>query len=179
MSLDLIIGCMYSGKSTELIRRVNRLKNINKSYIIFNSNLDIRYSLNDVCTHNQEKVNCKMVNKLLPELNLTELKDVNTIFIDEAQFFIDLYEFVKLAVETFHKNVVVIGLDGDSNRSNFGEIHKLIPICDNIIKLKALCSICNDGTAGIFSKKMISSDNQVDVGSTDKYIAVCRVCYLK
>ena len=90
-----------------------------------------------------------------------------------------MYEFVKLSVESHHKNVIVIGLDGASDRNNFGEIHKLIPICDDIIKLKALCSVCKDGLPGIFSKKIIQSEKLVDVGSTDKYCAVCRMCYLK
>ncbi len=73
----------------------------------------------------------------------------------------------------------MIGLDGDSDRNNFGHIHKLIPLADDIMKLKALCSVCNDGTPGIFSKKISNSSNQIDIGSTDKYIAVCRSCYLK
>ena len=61
-------------------------------------------------------------------------------------------KFVKISVETHNKKVVVIGLDGDSDVENFGQIHKLIPLCDDIIKLKALCSQCKDGTPGIFSK---------------------------
>ena len=86
---------------------------------------------------------------------------------------------MKVAVEDHNKHVIVIGLDGDSDRNNFGQIHKLIPLCDDITKLKALCSLCKDGTSGIFSKKIVDSDMQVLVGSTDKYMAVCRSCYLK
>ena len=55
----------------------------------------------------------------------------------------------------------------------------MIPLCDNIMKLKALCSQCNDGTPGIFSKKICGSGEQIDVGTSDKYMAVCRLCYFK
>ena len=67
-------------------------------------------------------------------------------------------------------------MDGDSNRKNFGEIHKLLPICDNIRKLKAYCSVCKDGTQALFSKRLVDNDNQVLVGSKE-FIPVCRKCY--
>jgi len=178
MYLELIVGCMYSGKSSELIRRVKRLQTINQSYIIYNSHFDQRYGSSGIYTHDKIHLQCQVSNSLLPQLLTEEFRLSTTIFIEEAQFFPDLYEFVKLSVETHHKDVIVIGLDGDSCRNNFGQIHKLIPLCDNIIKLKALCSVCKDGTPGIFSKKIINSNTQVDVGSNDKYIAVCRRCYL-
>ena len=115
----------------------------------------------------------------MSQIGTKHYNDTNTIFIDEAQFFSDLYEFVKLSVETYQKNVIVIGLDGDSDRNNFGQIHLILPICDDIVKLKALCSVCKDGTPGIFSKKITNSSGQVDIGSINKYIATCRKCYLK
>jgi thymidine kinase len=120
-----------------------------------------------------------MVDNLVEQLDTQQFRVSDTIFIEEGQFFTDLYEFVKEAVETFHKEVIVIGLDGDSERNNFGEIYRLYPFADDITKLKALCVSCNDGTAGIFSKKVVDSGGQVDIGSSDKYIAVCRNCYLK
>ena len=179
MSLELVIGCMYSGKSSELIRRVKRLQTIQQTYIIYNSSIDTRYGNSGIYTHDESHILAKTTNTLIPQLQTEEFKLANTVFIDEGQFFPDLYEFVKLAVETFHKNVIVIGLDGDSDRNNFGDIHKLIPLADDITKLKALCSLCKDGTPGIFSKKIINSSQVIDVGSVDKYIAVCRCCYLK
>ena len=179
MSLELIIGCMYSGKSSELIRRVKRLQTINQPYIIYNSHHDQRYGNSGVYTHNNTHIPSHMIDNLVEQLETHQFKVSTTIFIDEAQFFPDLHEFVKVAVEEHNKHVIVIGLDGDSDRQNFGQIHNLIPLADDILKLKALCSLCNDGTSGIFSKKIIDSDNRVDIGSTDKYIAVCRSCYLK
>jgi len=183
MSLELILGCMYSGKSSELIRRVHRLETIHQPYVIYNSIADTRYGSSGIYTHNQTHVPCILTDSLLSQVDTSVFLGVHTIFIEEAQFFQDLYEFVRIAVETHHKHVVVIGLDGDSNRDNFGHLHRLIPLADDITKLKALCSICKDGTPGIFSKKIIHSsksvNKQVDIGSTDKYMAVCRTCYLK
>jgi len=179
MSLELIVGCMYSGKSTELVRRVKRLQTINQSYIIYNSHFDKRYGTNGIYTHDKFHIQCQVSEYLLPQLETPEYKSANTIFIEEAQFFCDLYKFVRGAVDIHKKNVVVIGLDGDSTRQNFGQIHQLLPLADDIIKLKALCSICNDGTLAIFSKKIVNSDKQVDIGSSDKYIATCRECFLK
>ena len=179
MSLELIVGCMYSGKSSELMRRVNRIQTIQKQYIIYNSILDTRYGSTGIFTHNQGHLPCHVIDNLMGQIGTQQYKDTDTIFIDEAQFFPDLYEFVKISVETYNKNVIVIGLDGDSDRCNFGQIHKLLPMCDDIIKLKALCSLCKDGTPGIFSKKITNSSEQVDIGSINKYIATCRKCYLK
>ena len=179
MSLELIVGCMYSGKSSELMRRVNRIQTIQKQYIIYNSVLDTRYGSTGIFTHNQGHLPCHVIGNLMSQIDTHQYKDTDTIFIDEAQFFTDLYDFVKLSVETYKKNVIVIGLDGDSDRCNFGQIHLLLPICDDIVKLKALCSVCKDGTPGIFSKKITNSSGQVDIGSINKYIATCRKCYLK
>ena len=183
MSLELIIGCMYSGKSSELVKRVTRLQTIQQSYLIYNSVIDTRYGTSGIYTHNKNHIPCSVTDSLLSQVNTESFKTSHTIFIDEAQFFSDLYEFVVEAVERHHKHVVVIGLDGDSDRQNFGQIHTLLPLADDITKLKALCLKCSDGTPGIFSKKVIDSThsthstNQVDIGSTDKYIAVCRKCY--
>jgi thymidine kinase len=82
-----------------------------------------------------------------------------------------------MTVEKCNKHVVVSGLDGDSNRNPFGDLIKLIPICDTVDKLTAYCIKCNDGTLGPFTKKISNSDCIVDIGGIDKYIPVCRNHY--
>jgi thymidine kinase len=168
--LELIIGSMFSGKSTELIRRINREKSINKKIIVINYVSDNRYSSNSVSTHDLVKVNCIKVEKLFqipPEL----INDHESIFIDEGQFFTDLYPFVNKFI---NKHIVVSGLDGDSNQKPFGDILSLIPLCDSVDKLCAYCKICNNGTLAPFTKKIISDNKQVDIGGSDKYLPVCR-----
>ena len=175
MSLKLILGCMYSGKTTEILRIVNSLKHINEIPIIIKPKIDDRYSLDKICTHNRQEYECQTIEDLSEFQNPFHVK---YIIIEEAQFFKDLLFFVIDQVEIKGKNVIVVGLDGDSDRENFGEIHKLIPLCDDIIKLKAYCSQCKDGTLGIFSKRISDSKEKVLVGSEGDYIAVCRKCYL-
>ena len=176
--LELILGNMFSGKSTELIRRINITKSINKRILIINYSEDNRYSTNSIATHDKIKVDCLKF-KYLHTFDENILEDYDSIFIDEAQFFIDLYPFVLNAVDNHHKHVVVSGLDGDINRNVFGEILKLIPICDNVIKLHAYCNKCNDGTLAPFTKKIDESSSVIilDIGGSDKYMPVCRHHY--
>tara|TARA_B100000035_G_C20810717_1_gene469738 strand:+ start:125 stop:655 length:531 start_codon:yes stop_codon:yes gene_type:complete len=176
MSLKLILGCMYSGKTTEILRIVNSLKHINEIPLVIKPKIDNRYSDNKICTHNKQEYECQTLENLSDFDNPFHKK---YIIIEEAQFFKDLLLFVIDQVEIKGKNVIVVGLDGDSDRENFGEIHKLLPLCDDIVKLKAFCSICKNGTPGIFSKRLSDKKEQVLVGSDGDYIAVCRECYLK
>ena len=172
--LELIIGNMFSGKTSELIRRINREKSINKKILVINYSLDNRYSNDSISTHDYIKVKSLKVPKLS---NIPEkiLEDYDSFFIDEAQFFEDLYPFVLTLVDIKRKHVVVSGLDGDCFRNTFGDIIKLIPICDSVDKLTAYCNKCNDGTLAPFSKKIIQDNNSlIDIGGSDKYIPVCR-----
>ena len=166
---------MYSGKTTEILRIVNSLKHINEIPIIIKPKIDNRYSSDKISTHNKQEYECQTIE------NLSDFKnwnDSNYIIIEEAQFFKDILLFIIDQVEIKNKNVIVVGLDGDSDRENFGEIHKLYSLCDDIIKLKAYCSICKDGTLGIFSKRISDSKEKILVGTYEEYIAVCRKCYL-
>ena len=176
MSLKLIIGCMYSGKTTEILRIINSLKHINEIPIIIKPKIDNRYSSNKISTHNKQQYECQTIENLSEFKNLN---DVKYIIIEEAQFFKDLLLFVIEQIEIKNKNIIVVGLDGDSDRQNFGEIHKLYPLCDEIVKLKAYCSLCKNGTPGIFSKRLSDKKEQILVRSDGDYIAVCRECYLK
>ena len=94
---------------------------------------------------------------------------------NEGQFFPDLEEFVEKMLEQ-KKKIYICGLDGDFERKKFGQILNLIPLCDKVTKLTSLCSLCKNGTPGIFSKRITSEKEQTVVGS-DNYIPVCRSCY--
>ena len=173
--LELIIGNMFSGKSSELIRRINRHKSIQKKILVVNYLNDNRYSSNSVATHDNLKVNCLKLDTL-SKITDNMIQQYDSIFIDEAQFFGDLYTQVIKLVDIHHKHVVVSGLDGDTFRNPFGDITKLIPMCDTVDKLTAYCSKCGNGTPAPFTKKRIAQNNKsvIDIGGNDKYIAVCR-----
>jgi thymidine kinase len=174
--LELIIGNMFSGKTSELIRRINREKSINKKILVINYIGDNRYSVDSVVSHD----NLKIASLKLDTLKLTDnmIHQYDSFFIDEAQFFPDLYDTVLSLVDIHNKHVVVSGLDGDTFRNSFGEIAKLIPICDTIDKLSAYCCKCNNGNLAPFTKKKTPNQtNLIDIGGSDKYIPVCRYHY--
>ena len=187
MSLTVIFGSMYSGKTTELIRRINRFQSINKRVLIINNRLDDRYSGDDaIVSHDEYKFNCVKCKKLHEiDSQMRIDADVDVVAIDEGQFFPDLKKYALKFVEQYGKDVIVAGLIGDYERKKFGSIIDLFNYSDNIVHLKSLCTNCKDGTVGIFTKKICTKrivlemlSDRIDVGSKEKYIALCRKCYL-
>jgi thymidine kinase len=178
MSLTLVLGCMYSGKSTELMRQIKREKIISDKYLIISSKLDTRYGINKIISHDHESFPCISVSNL-SEISDSEIKNNDKIFIEEGHFFDDLVEYVSKWVDEYKKEVIVFGLSGDFERKPFKNISELISMADSVKMLKSLCSICNDGTEAIFSKRLSVSKEKIEVGSHDVYIPVCRECYLK
>lgn len=175
MSLDLIIGPMFSGKSTELIRRIRLAKIINKKVLVIKPIIDIRYKNNKIVSHSFEQEECQSVEKLQDIDYLIDNYDL--IVIDEGQFFPDLKEYTFKWLEVYYKEIIIAGLDGDSKRNPIGQILDLIPYCDSCTKIKSLCKKCNDGTPGIFSLRTNDSQEQVQIGGAESYMPVCRKHY--
>ena len=177
--LDIYIGCMFSGKSTELQRHARRLDVINAPYTIINHSFDKRYGENVQSTHNKETLNCVSLNNLYDVYNQSELcekyRNSEYVFIEEAQFFDDLFDFVVKSVNEDGKNVLIYGLDGDFMQKPFGDILRLIPYADNVHKLKSFCKMCNNGEEGLFTIRINNeSTDQVLVGNQNIYTTVCR-----
>jgi len=187
--LELIIGPMYSKKSSRLVEIYNQCKFCNISVAVINHSIDTRYDEKLLTTHDQIKIPCIQTTKLTSIWdykdieskfnekgeNHIKLRTANVILINEGQFFEDLYEVV-VDMLKHNKRVYVCGLDSDFERKKFGQILDLIPLCDKVNKLTSLCSQCKDGTPGIFSMRLTSEKQQTLVGS-DNYIPVCRKCY--
>ena len=169
--LEIILGSMYSGKTSRLVEIYKQCQFCNMSVIVINHTIDNRYDNNLMSTHDQIKIPCIKTETLM-DLSIIE-SDV--ILINEGQFFPDLEVFVEKMLE-HKKKIYVCGLDGDFQRKKFGQILNLIPLCDKVTKLTSLCSLCKNGTPGIFSKRISSEKEQTVVGS-DNYIPVCRSCY--
>ena len=168
--LELIMGPMFSGKTSKLIQIKKRYNVLNMPILIVKPIIDNRYSQNSVIvSHDKDMVSCISRSKLSDVL---DIDNYQVIIIEEGQFFSDLYEKVIEWAKT--KIVYVAGLNGDANQNLFGEMHKLLPHADEIVFLKALCKKCNDGTPAIFTKKYIDNGKVVDVGGDDMYQAVCR-----
>ena len=175
--IEIILGCMFSGKSSELLRRVSRYKAVNIPTVIINSMLDSRCEDNMIKTHSNQTHKAIKVDKLMSITEDPDFLKMKVIGIDEAQFFPDLIEFVKFA-EKYDKIVIIAGLDGDSNREPFGDVLRLIPYAEKVTKLSAFCKICQDGTQAFFTKRVTKCNDKVIVGSEDKFIATCRRHYL-
>ena len=189
--LELIIGPMYSGKTSQIVEIYNQCKFCNISVAVINHSIDTRYDEKLLTTHDQIKIPCIQTTKLNSIWNYSILdnhfneksnnhlilRSADVILINEGQFFKDLYSVVEDMLKC-NKRVYVCGLDSDFERKKFGQILDLIPLCDKVTKLTSLCSQCRDGTPGIFSMRLTPEKQQTLVGS-DNYIPVCRKCYEK
>ena len=181
MSLELYIGPMFAGKSTEILRIIRRNKIIGRNTLCITSALDKRYSADPkIMSHDQDSCSAIAVHSLKPLFESQALTDAETIIIEEAQFFPDLFDFVLVTVDVLHKHVICVGLDGDSSRRPFGQILDLIPHCDAIHKLKALCKRCSNGTEALFTYRRPDAPTaQINVGMSDQYEPLCRDHYLE
>lgn len=206
MSLELIIGPMFAGKSSTILQRVKRAEVIGIKSFIVTSNIDTRYpdlsartpvlhgksgkhvecvntryntNTNLVKTHDKQTVQAVGLEHIKEITLFAAFQQAKLIIIEEAQFFQGLYEMVKNLVEVYKRDVIVVGLDGDSDRKPFGEILQLIPLADTITKLTALCKRCSDGTPALFTYSTAKKSTQVCVGDAETYEALCRKHYLQ
>jgi thymidine kinase len=168
---------MFSSKTTTLISKLDR-HTFGQKVLAVNHEMDTRYSIQGLQTHDGKSFPCVRVNKLDALFTNPQYVQSHVIGIDEAQFYSDLVESVKFMVEKDHKIVYVAGLNGSFRREWFGHIQELIPWTDTLTLLNAVCMECNDGkTPGIFSKLVVKSngdDNNILVGGSAQYHAVCR-----
>jgi thymidine kinase len=174
--LEIILGPMFSGKTSRLVEIYKQCQFCNISVTVINHAIDNRYDDELLSTHDKIKIPCIKTQKLL-DLDETLLQQTEVLLINEGQFFPDLYDFVVKILTLKGKKIYVGGLDGDFERKKFGQILDIIPLCDKVAKLASLCSLCKNGTPGIFSKRISSEKEQTVVGS-DNYIPVCRSCYV-
>lgn len=178
-SLSIVIGPMCSGKSSELCRRISRYNSIHKKCVLINSIKDTRVQGNYVLTHNNLKKNAIKTEFLMDIKDNDDYLNADVIGIDEGQFYEDLFDFVNYTLKNHKKIIIISGLDGDHLQKKFGQILDCIPLCDEVIKLSALCMKCRDGTKAIFTKRIVNNNEQILVGSDESYISVCRKCHKK
>lgn len=171
--IQLIFGPMFSGKTTELIRRIKRFETANHKCLVMKYAKDTRYEEGDcISTHDRNSYAAVKSTSLNETKHLAEKFSV--IGIDEGQFFKDIVEFSE-EMANLGKIVIVAALDGTFQRKGFADILNLVPLSESIVKLNAICMVCfNDAS---FSKR-ISEETQVElIGGKETYLAVCRTCY--
>ena len=178
MSLDLVLGPMWAGKSSYIIGKIRRYRAIGWNVLVITNPLDNRYGSHVVSSHDKEQVNAFAIRDLTTLYEDPLYKEAKFLVIEEAQFYTGLYTFVQKAVEDHGKHVVCVGLDGDADRKPFGEILSLIPLCDNVEKIKSLCAECKDGTPALFTHRFVKTCTQIAVGAADTYAPLCRMHFL-
>jgi len=170
-SIEVIMGCMYSGKTEELIRQLRRAQYAKFRFQVFKPLIDNRYSVDKVASHNQTT---------FPSICVENSEDIYSkldhrcelVAIDEAQFFDDGVITVATKIAGAGKRVVVAGLDTDWKGEPFGPMPRLACIADAVTKLYAICSVC--GLPATKTQKLIANESSIQVGSTEAYEARCR-----
>ncbi|AGN24906.1 thymidine kinase [Erysipelothrix amsterdamensis] len=175
--IEVITGCMFAGKTEELIRRINVLKFAHKNIIVFKPAVDNRYSDSKVVSHAGTSVQSVVVDKATDILKYVT-KETDVVAIDEVQFFDE--EIVKvcdhLALEG--KRVMVAGLDMDFRGEPFGVIPKLMTTAEFVTKLTAVCTEC--GAPATRTQRLVNGkpasyhDPVVMIGASESYEARCR-----
>jgi len=172
--IEVICGPMFSGKSEELIRRVTRYHLARVPTQTFKPALDVRYSVGEVVSHSKLSTSAIPVPDSQELLRAVEDRTI-VVGIDEGQFFDDDLVEVAMMLAGAGKQVIVAGLDNDYLGRPFEPIPSLILRAEYVTKSLAVCHRC--GGPGLFTQRVVHSDELVVLGATDAYEARCRRCY--
>ncbi|MES2797996.1 MAG: thymidine kinase [Bacteroidota bacterium] len=170
--LEVICGSMFSGKTEELIRKLNRAKIAKQKVEIFKPAIDTRYHDADIVSHNANTIRSTPVQTSHEILLLSG--DSQVIGIDEAQFFDEGLIEVCTLLANSGKRVIVAGLDMDFQGKPFGPIPHLMAIAEYVTKVHAICVVC--GELASYSYRKTNNSSQVMLGETESYEARCRNC---
>ncbi|CAN6926651.1 hypothetical protein YC2023_013224 [Brassica napus] len=178
-AIHVIMGPMFSGKSTSLLRRIKSEINTGRSVAMVKSSKDTRYAKDSVVTHDGIGFPCWALPDLMsfPEIfGQDAYAKLDVIGVDEAQFFGDLYEFCCKVADDDGKTLIVAGLDGDYLRRSFGAVLDIIPLADSVTKLTARCEVC--GQKAFFTLRKTRDTRTELIGGADVYMPVCRKHYV-
>lgn len=169
--IEVIAGCMFSGKTEELIRRLNRARYATQRVVVFKPAVDVRYAVDDVVSHTDMRVPCVPVTQASDILRL--VGDAQVVGIDEAQFFdLDLVRVANRLADD-GRRVVIAGLDQDYRGQPFEPIPQLLAVAEYIQKTLAVCMVC--GSPADRSQRLVQRDSRVLLGAKEVYEARCRL----
>lgn len=171
--IEVVCGSMFSGKTEELIRRLNRARIAQQQVEIFKPAVDTRYHETEIVSHNATSITSTPVQSSLNILLMQH--DADVIGIDEAQFFDEEIIYVCQTLAEQGKRVIVAGLDMDYLGVPFGPMPRLMAIAEYVTKVHAICMVCGDLASYSFRKSKDSS--LVMLGEQDTYEARCRHCF--
>jgi thymidine kinase len=174
-SIEVVCGSMFSGKTEELIRRMKRAKFAKQRVEIYKPAIDVRYSEEDVVSHDRNVIQSTPVDSSQNILLMVD--DIDVVGIDEAQFF-DM-GIVDVCRQLADRGIRVIcaGLDMDFRGIPFGPMPALCAIADDVMKVHAICVRC--GAQAYVSHRKVQEEKRVLLGEVNEYEPLCRVCYQK
>lgn len=172
-SIEVVCGSMFSGKTEELIRRMKRAQFARQKVEIFKPAIDVRYSEQDVVSHDHNSIPSTPVDSSQNILLLAD--DIDVVGIDEAQFF-DM-GIVDVCTQLAERGIRVIcaGLDMDYKGVPFGPMPALMAVAEDVYKTHAICVRCGD--LAWVSHRLVQNDKRVLLGETESYEPLCRNCY--
>lgn len=173
--IEVVCGCMFSGKTEELIRRLNRALIAKQHVEIFKPVIDNRYHDTAVVSHNQNSIRSTTVNFASDILMLAG--DCDVVGIDEAQFFDDAIVEVCNTLANSGKRVIVAGLDMDFEGKPFGSMPYLMAVAEFVTKVHAICA--QTGELASYSYRLTTDERQVVVGEKNIYEARSRTAFLE
>jgi thymidine kinase len=171
--IEVITGCMFSGKTEELIRRLRRAQIAKQTVKIFKPRIDARYSPNSIVSHNEQSLPSILIDDIIEVLEHS--KDAQVIGIDEAQFFNESIVHICNQLASRGKRVIVAGLDQDYTGKPFEPMPQLLAIAEYITKIHAICVVC--GNPADKTQRKTTNSERVVVGAADIYEARCRKCH--
>ena len=171
--IEVITGCMFSGKTEELIRRLRRAQIAKQKVKIFKPRIDARYSDNSIVSHNEQSLPSILIEDINEVLKYSD--DAQVIGIDEAQFFNEEIVSICNSLASKGKRVIVSGLDQDYTGKPFEPVPQLLAVAEYITKQHAICVVC--GNPADKTQRKTTESERVIVGAADIYEARCRKCH--
>ena len=171
--IEVISGCMFSGKTEELIRRLRRAQIAKQQVIIFKPQIDTRYSPDHIVSHSDQSLSSIVVNNASEILKLSE--EAQVVGIDEGQFFSADLVMICDQLANNGKRVLVAGLDQDYRGKPFEPMPQLLAVAEYITKTLAICMVC--GNPADRTQRITKQQERVVVGARDIYEARCRRCF--
>ena len=172
--IEVVCGSMFSGKTEELIRRLNRAKIAKQKVEIFKPAIDTRYDEENVVSHNENSIRSTPIQVASDMLLLADNCDV--VGVDEAQFFDEELVDVCIKLANNGSRVIIAGLDMDFTGKPFGPMPALMAIAEYVTKVHAICMKC--GGVASYSYRLTKDEGRVLLGETDTYEARCRSCFI-
>jgi thymidine kinase len=168
--VEVVTGCMFSGKTEELIRRLNRARFATQKVVVFKPSVDTRYAVGDVVSHSELRFPCIAVDHASQILR--QVGDAQVVGIDEAQFFDASLVPVVETLANDGRRVVVAGLDQDYQGKPFEPLPELMAVAEYVTKTLAVCTVC--GGPANRSQRLVAQGARVVLGAADAYEARCR-----